>query len=60
MSKFNKIAGWNKGVQVGIFQKINKIYCMIIREVKVLTLAGLKALEFQSNKNIMPIARNKI
>ena len=42
-------------MQVGIFQKINKIYCMIIREVKVLTLAGLKALEFQSNKNIMPI-----
>ena len=33
---------------------------MTIREVKVLTLAGLKALEFQSNKNIMPIARNKI
>ena len=28
--KINKRAGWNKGVQVGFFQKINKICCMII------------------------------
>ena len=34
--KLIKCAGWNKGVQVGIFQKINKICCMIIREVRVI------------------------
>ena len=31
--KFNKRAGWNKAVQDGFFQKINKICCMIIREL---------------------------
>ena len=31
----NKRAGWNKDVQVGIFQKINKICCMIIWEVRL-------------------------
>ena len=30
--KINKRAGWNKSVQDGKFQKINKICCMIIRE----------------------------
>ena len=35
--KFNKRAGWNKAVQDGIFQKINKICCMIIRETRVPT-----------------------
>ena len=34
-SKFDKSAGWNKGVQVGKFQKINKVCCTIIRETKV-------------------------
>ena len=33
--KINKRAGWNKAVQDGIFQKINKICCMIIRETRV-------------------------
>ena len=33
--KINKRAGGNKGVQVGIFQKINKMCSMIIREVRV-------------------------
>jgi len=33
--KNNKCAGWNKAVQDGIFQKINKICCMIIRETRV-------------------------
>ena len=33
--KFNKRAGWNKAMQDGIFQKINKICCMIIRETRV-------------------------
>ena len=34
-SKINKRAGWNKAVQDGIFQKINKISRMIIRETRV-------------------------
>ena len=25
-----KCAGWNKGVQVGIFQKVNKLCCIFI------------------------------
>ena len=29
--KLIKCAGWNKGVQVGIFQKINKLCCTFIR-----------------------------
>ena len=33
--KINKLAGWNKAVQDGIFQKSNKIYCMIIRDTRV-------------------------
>ena len=33
--KIDKRAGWNKTVQVGIFQKINKICCMIIWEVRL-------------------------
>ena len=33
--KINKRAGWNKAVQVGIFQKNNKMCSMIIREVRV-------------------------
>ena len=33
--KINKHAGWNKSVQDGKFQKINKICCTIIRETKV-------------------------
>ena len=37
--KINKRAGWNKSVQDGKFQKVNKICCMIIRETKV----GMKA-----------------
>ena len=41
-SKFNKSAGWNKGVQVGKFLKFNKVCCTIIRETKVLT-SGTKA-----------------
>ena len=36
ISKFNKSAGWNKGVQVGKFLKFNKVCCTIIRETKVL------------------------
>jgi len=35
--KINKRAGWNKSVQDGKFQKINKICCTIIRETKVLS-----------------------
>ena len=30
-SQINKRAGWNKGVQVGFFQKINKLCSMFIR-----------------------------
>ena len=30
ISKINKRAGWNKNVQVGIFQKKNKTCCMFI------------------------------
>ena len=36
ISKSNKSASWNKGVQVGIFQKSNKICCMIIQEVNTM------------------------
>ena len=35
ISKIDKHAGWNKAMQDGIFQKINKICCMIIRETRV-------------------------
>ena len=34
-SKFDKRAGWNKGVQVGKFSKFKKVCCTIIRETKV-------------------------
>ena len=37
ISKLNKSAGWNKGVQVGKFQKFNKVCCTIIQETKVST-----------------------
>ena len=33
--KINKRAGWNKAVQVGIFQKINKLCSTFIRETRV-------------------------
>ena len=33
--KINKRAGGNKGMQVGIFQKINKICCTIIKDARV-------------------------
>ena len=33
--KINKRAGWNKAVQVGIFQKINKMCSTFIRETRV-------------------------
>ena len=42
--KVNKRAGWNKSVQDGKFQKINKICCTIIRETKV----RLRSLEMTS------------
>ena len=38
ISKFNKSAGWNRGVQVGKFLKFNKVCCTIIRETKVALL----------------------
>ena len=34
--KINKRAGWNKGVQDGLFQKKNKVCCTIIRYFKVI------------------------
>ena len=33
--KINKRAGWNKAVQVGYFQKINKMCSTFIRETRV-------------------------
>ena len=33
--KINKRAGWNKAVQVGIFQKINKMCSTFIRKTRV-------------------------
>ena len=38
ISKCNKSAGWNKGVQVGKLQKFNKVCCTIIWETKVRVL----------------------
>ena len=29
--KIDKVCGWNKGVQAGIFQKINELCCTFIR-----------------------------
>ena len=40
--KINKRAGWNKAVQDGIFQKINKVCCTIIRQAKVCKLNWVK------------------
>ena len=36
ISKFDKSAGWNKGVQTGKFSKSMKVCCTIIWETKVL------------------------
>ena len=36
ISKLDKSAGWNKGVQVGKFLKSNKVCCTIIQETKVI------------------------
>ena len=36
--KINKRAGWNKAVQVGYFQKIDKMCSTFIRETRVNTL----------------------
>ena len=33
--KLIKCAGWNKGLKVGIFQKINKLCCTFIRYTRV-------------------------
>ena len=35
ISKFNKSVGWNKGVQVGKFQKSNMVCCTVIQETKL-------------------------
>ena len=35
ISKINKHAGWNKGVQAGFFQKNNKLCSTFIRETRV-------------------------
>ena len=35
ISKSNKSAVWNKGVQVGKFLKFHKVCCTTIRETKV-------------------------
>ena len=37
ISKFNKSAGWNKGLQFGKFLKFNKVCCTIIRKTKIPT-----------------------
>ena len=49
--KINKRAGWNKSVQDGKFQKINKICCTIIRETKV---SGSQYAERILNKIVNP------
>ena len=41
-SKFNKSAGWNKGLQVEKFLKFDKVCCTIIWETKVREHAELK------------------
>ena len=41
ISKSNKSAAYNKGVQAGKFLKSNQVCCTIIWETKVFTLASL-------------------
>ena len=41
--KINKRAGGNKGVQVGIFQKINKVCSTFIRETRVVEMIMMLA-----------------